>query len=150
MEIIIIQEYKNDYKYINLNKTKWFYIHVLTTNKARIFQNIFFLLLFCSQICKCVNDDTKNEVENNDDDNEKEEHVVNDPGNVEGFIHGWGSQHITNSSSVSQTLIHGSDKAKQQCVTGTFFVCILWRTWSRRLFCGICNTKFLKIQLWIN
>lgn len=53
----------------------------LTTNKASIFKNFIFLLLFTPEIRECVDDDTKDEVQNDDDDNEEEQKIVDDTGN---------------------------------------------------------------------
>ena len=47
-----------------------------SANEARIFQCLFLLLLFRTEIREGVNDDTENEVQNDDNDNEEEEHVV--------------------------------------------------------------------------
>ena len=35
--------------------------------------------MYIPEISKCVNDDTKNEVENNNDHNKVEEHVIQNP-----------------------------------------------------------------------
>ena len=44
----------------------------LTTNKTTVFQNFIFGLFFTPEISKSVDDDTKDQVEDNDDDNEVE------------------------------------------------------------------------------
>lgn len=59
----------------------------LTTNEARSLQNLFFLLLFASQVSKGINDDTKDEVKDDDDDHEEEEQVVNHPGCKQWLLH---------------------------------------------------------------
>jgi hypothetical protein len=46
-------------------------------SETRILQNFLFLLFLTPQIGKSVDDDTKNEIENDNDDHEEEEHVVN-------------------------------------------------------------------------
>ena len=51
---------------------------LFTTHEARISENFFFLLFFTSQISKRVDDDTKNEIENYDDDNEVEKQIIHD------------------------------------------------------------------------
>ena len=45
---------------------------ILTTNEACIFENFLLLLLFASEVSECINDDTKDEIENDNDDNEEE------------------------------------------------------------------------------
>jgi hypothetical protein len=46
-------------------------------SETHILQNFLFLLFLTPQIGKSVDDDTKNEIENDNDDHEEEEHVVN-------------------------------------------------------------------------
>ena len=46
-------------------------------SETRILQNFLFLLFLTPQIGKSVDDDTKNEIENDNDDQKEEEHVVN-------------------------------------------------------------------------
>ena len=48
-------------------------------SETRILQNFLFLLFLTPQIGKSVDDDTKNEIENDNDDHEEEKHVVNHP-----------------------------------------------------------------------
>lgn len=50
-----------------------------TTYKTSIFEYLFLLSLFTSQISECINDDTKDEVKNNNNNNEEEEQVVHYP-----------------------------------------------------------------------
>jgi hypothetical protein len=59
---------------------------VLTADEASIFEYQFLLLLFASQVCKGVNDDTKNKVQDNNDDNEEEQQVINNSSHKEGFL----------------------------------------------------------------
>ena len=47
-----------------------------SANEAGIFQCFFLLLLFRTEIREGVDDDTENEVQNDDDYNEEEEHVI--------------------------------------------------------------------------
>ena len=64
--------------YFSMNKLKYFYyLSFPATDEAGIFDNFLFIILFSSQISECVNDDTKDEIENNNDDHEEEKHVVN-------------------------------------------------------------------------
>ena len=56
------------------------------------------------EICKGVDDDSKDKVEDDDDDNEEEEDVVEDPDHEEGVFAGGLTQNITNPPSVPQTL----------------------------------------------
>lgn len=51
-----------------------------TTNETGVFEYQLLLLFFTSQISKGINDDTKNEIEYNNDDNEEEQQVINDTG----------------------------------------------------------------------
>jgi hypothetical protein len=51
-------------------------INQFTANKAGVFQDCFFLLLFTPQIGESVNDDTKDQVQYNNDHDEEEEQVV--------------------------------------------------------------------------
>ena len=75
-----------------------------SANKARIFQRLFLLLLFRTEIREGVNDDTENEVQNDDDDNEEEEDVVENPDHEEGIFARGLAQNVTYPSSVPQTL----------------------------------------------
>lgn len=54
--------------------------------EACVFQYQFFLLLFTSQIGKCVNDDTENEIQYDDDYDEKEQQIVYDASDKETFL----------------------------------------------------------------
>ena len=91
-----------------------------------IFQNIFLLLLLCSQVSKGINDDTKDEIENNDDYNEEEEHVVNDSCSIEWFVNRRSSKNVSDSTTIPKTLVEGCNKAYEQCITCTLFagICI--------------------------
>ena len=44
----------------------------LTTNKTAVFENFFFLCFLAPQISKCVDDNTKYQVQNNNYNNEEE------------------------------------------------------------------------------
>lgn len=52
----------------------------LTTNEACGLENLFLLLLLTAQVSKGVNDHSKDEVQHNDNDNEKEQEVVDHTG----------------------------------------------------------------------
>ena len=52
----------------------------LTTNKTWIFECFLFLLFFGPKIGKGINDNTKDEVQDNNDDNEEEKHVIDHSG----------------------------------------------------------------------
>ena len=54
-----------------------------TTNEAGVLDDFLFVVLFCSEICKRVDNDTEDEVEDDNDDHEEEEHVVDEPQGVE-------------------------------------------------------------------
>ena len=56
------------------------------------------------EICKGVDDDSKDKVEDDDDDNEEEEDVVENPDHEEGVFAGRLTQNVTNPSSIPQTL----------------------------------------------
>ena len=86
-------------------------ITLLTANKTGIFQNIFLLLLLCSQVCKGINDDTKDEIKNNDDDNEEEQHVVNDSGSIKWLVNRRSSKNVSDSTTIPKTLVEGRNKA---------------------------------------
>ena len=48
------------------------------TYETCIANNVILLLFLIPQIGKCVNDDTKNEIENNNNNAKVEEHIIND------------------------------------------------------------------------
>ena len=56
------------------------------------------------EICKGVDDDSKDKVEDDDDDNEEEEDVIENPDHEEGVFAGRLTQNVTNPSSIPQTL----------------------------------------------
>ena len=58
----------------------------LTTNEASVFKYFLFLLFLTPQIGKCINDDAKDEVQNDDDHNKEEQEIVNNPRHVKGFL----------------------------------------------------------------
>ena len=47
-----------------------------TANEASVLQVFIFGILFTSQISKCVNDNTKYQIEDDDNDDEKEQQVI--------------------------------------------------------------------------
>lgn len=49
-----------------------------TTDKTGVFKNFFRVLLLTSEISKGVNDNTKNKVEDYDDNHEEEQQVIDD------------------------------------------------------------------------
>lgn len=57
-----------------------------TTDKTGGFEDLLLSLFLTPQVCKGVNDDTKDEVKDNDDDNEEEQKVVNHSGCKERFL----------------------------------------------------------------
>ena len=59
----------------------------LTTNEAGGLQHLFFFLFLASEVCKGVDDHTKDQVEDDDDDHEEEEQVVHHPGCKQGLLH---------------------------------------------------------------
>ena len=56
----------------------WPYAHLpfQSTYKTGILDNFFLVLLFGSQISKSVDDDTENKIKYDDDNHEKEEHII--------------------------------------------------------------------------
>ena len=54
------------------------YLSFKPTNKTGVLDNFFFIIFFSSEISKCVNDDTKDKIEDNNDDNKEEEHVIDE------------------------------------------------------------------------
>lgn len=62
------------------------FIYFLTANKTCCLQYFLLLLFLTPQVSKGVNDDTKDEVKNYDDDHEEEEQVVNHPGRKKGLL----------------------------------------------------------------
>lgn len=61
-------------------------LRMCTANEAGILQNLFLLLFFTSQVGKCVNDDTKDEVQHNNNDNEEEQKVIHNSSNKERLL----------------------------------------------------------------
>ena len=59
-----------------------------TTNEAGVLDDFLLVVLFCSEICKRVDDDTEDEVEDDNDDNKEEEHVVEDAEGKQGLVVG--------------------------------------------------------------
>lgn len=74
----------------------------LTTNEACVLEGLLFLLLLRPEVCKCVDDDTKDEVEDDDDDDEEEEHVVQHPEGKQGLVVGRGPEHVSDSTTVPE------------------------------------------------
>lgn len=52
-------------------------LSVHTTDETTGFEDFFLPLFLTPQVCKGVNDNTKDEVENDDDDNKEKQKVVN-------------------------------------------------------------------------
>ena len=74
-----------------------------SANKARVFQRFFLLLFLRTQIREGIDDHAENEIEYNDNDNEKEDHIVYDSEREQGLASRWRSQHISDSSAISQS-----------------------------------------------
>lgn len=55
------------------------HVHILTAYKASCFQHFFFPLFLTPQVRKRVNDDTKDQIQHNDDNQEEEEQIVDNP-----------------------------------------------------------------------
>ena len=49
----------------------------LTTYKTTIFKDFLFRLFLASQISKCINNNTENQVKNDDNNNEEKQQIIN-------------------------------------------------------------------------
>ena len=47
-----------------------------TAYETSVFKDLFFRLFFASQVSKCINDNTKYQIEDDDDQHEEEYHVI--------------------------------------------------------------------------
>lgn len=65
-----------------------------TTDKAAGFQNLFFPLLLTPQVGKGIDNNTKDEVEDDNDDHEEKQKVINNSGCEEWFLIGPVMGHI--------------------------------------------------------
>ena len=75
-----------------------------TTNEAGVLDDFLLVVLFCSEICKRVDDDTEDEVEDDDDDHEEEEHVVYEPQGIERLGARRRPKNVPNTSTIPETL----------------------------------------------
>ena len=69
------------------------HVHILpnglTTYETSVLEHLLLAVLLCPEVSKCVNDDTKDEVLNDDKDDQKEEgEIVEDTNEEEGFLEG--------------------------------------------------------------
>ena len=87
-------------------------------DEAGILDDLLLVILLCSEICEGVDDDTKNKVEDYNDDYEEEEHVVDEPKGVEWLIAGGWSEYVPNASPVPEPLVEGGDDAHPEGVAG--------------------------------
>ena len=83
----------------------FFYLSFKSTNKAGVLDNFFFIIFFSSEISKCVNDDTKDKIEDNNDDNKEEEHIIDESEGVKRFRARWRTQHIPDSTTIPETRV---------------------------------------------
>ena len=84
------------------------------------FLNIF--LTSSPEICKRIDDNSEDEVEDDDYDNEEEEDVIENPNHEERIFARRLAQNIPNPTSVSQALVHSSNQAHEECVTASFLL----------------------------
>lgn len=86
--IMIKWSYKNAFLTHFENKTtlKMHLIYFLTANKTCCLEDFLFFLLLTPQVSKCIDDDTKDEVEDNNYDHEEEQQVVDHPGCEKGLL----------------------------------------------------------------
>lgn len=59
---------------------------IQATDKAGVLQYQLFLLFFATQIGKGVDDDTKNQIQYDNDDDEEEQQIVDDTCDEQGFL----------------------------------------------------------------
>ena len=64
---------------------KWLQLK-FTAYKTGVAENLILGLFFTPEISKCVDDHTKDEVEDDDDDDEEEEQIVDDPRGIQRFL----------------------------------------------------------------
>ena len=93
------------------------YLSFKPTNKTGVLDNFFFVIFFSSEISKCVNDDTKDKIEDNNDDNKEEEHVIDESEGVKRFRARWRTQYISNPTPIPEALVEGGDDAHPEGVT---------------------------------
>jgi len=123
----MVLEAKQKFSYQQLYaklKLKTFLIHkevwLLTTNKTRVLENLLLVLFLASQISERVDNNTKYQVEYNDNDHKEEKQVVNDSAHKHVVFQGGSSEHVSDAPSISEPLIQGGDNAHYQGITGAF------------------------------
>ena len=94
------------------------HLSLQTADEAGILDDLLLVILLCSEICEGVDDDTKNKVEDYNDDYEEEEHVVDEPKGVEWLIAGGWSENVPDASPVPEPLVEGGDDAHPEGVAG--------------------------------
>ena len=87
-------------------------------DEASVLDNLLLVILLRSEICEGVDDDTENKVENYDDNNKEEEHVVDESEGVEWLVAGGRSEDVSDASPVPQSLVESRDDAHPECVAG--------------------------------
>ena len=86
--------------------------------EAGVLDDLLLVVLLCSEISECVDDDTKNQVKDYNDDYEEEEHVVDEPEGVEWLIARGRSEHVPDASPIPKALVEGGDDAHPEGVAG--------------------------------
>ena len=89
-----------------------------TADEAGILDDLLLVILLCPEISEGVDDDTKNQVKDYNDDHEEEEHVVDEPEGVERLIARGRSEHVPDASPVPEPLVEGGDDAHPEGVAG--------------------------------
>jgi hypothetical protein len=72
--------HKHLYSQVTYMYFKWFYDIVLTTYEACVPKNFIFSLFLTSQISKCVDDNTKDKIQDDNDNYEEEQQVIHKSG----------------------------------------------------------------------
>lgn len=57
-----------------------------TADETSVFKDQLFLLLFTPQVCKRINNDTENEIQDYDDDYEEEQQIIYNSCDVQRFL----------------------------------------------------------------
>lgn len=100
-------------------------VRLLTTNKTRVLENLLLVLLLAPQISERVDNNTKYQVEYNDDDHKEEQQIVNDAAHKHVLLQGGSSEDVSDAPSISEPLIQGGDNAHYQGITGALLYAFL-------------------------
>ena len=100
-------------------------VWLLTTNKTRVLEDLFLVLFLASQISERVDNNTKYEVEYNDNHHKEEQQVVNDATHEDILFQGGSSEDVADAPTISESLIQGGDNAHYQGITGALLDALL-------------------------